>query len=275
MFRLAIDAGHYIKTAGRRVSKKFDKNQTREWTLNDRIARYVSAFAAQYEGVETRRVDDESGKTLVGLQARCDRANDWKADFYLSVHHNAGINGGKGGGIVAYGYKEPLTYRDAIYDACVKATGLKGNRAKPKVKKGFYVLKKTKMPAVLMECGFMDSATDAPVILTDAYAQKMAQAMMEAVAQVAGLQKKTEEKKEAFCKVDVQILKKGAKGEAVRAMQYLLEANGCKGKMDSKKYGDFGTKTEAALKLYQKKTGLKETGVCDKADWEYLLGVIQ
>lgn len=273
MFRLAIDAGHYLKTAGRRVSRKFDKNQTREWVLNDRVARYVAAFFKDYAGAETLRVDDTTGKQPVGLQARCNRANSWGADFYLSIHHNAGVAGGKGGGIVAYGYRAPLTYRDEIYDACIAATGLKGNRAKPRVKKGYHVLKKTKMPGVLMECGFMDSATDAPVILTEDYAKKLARAMAEAVAQVAGLEKKTEEKKEEVCQVDVQILKKGAKGEAVRAMQYLLEANGCKGKMDSKKYGDFGAKTEAALKLYQKKTGLRETGVCDRADWEKLLGV--
>ena len=272
MFRLALDAGHYVKTAGRRVSKKFDKNQTREWVLNDRIARYIQQYAKDYQDVSVKRVDDTSGKTLVGLQKRCDRANGWKADFYLSIHHNAGVLGGKGGGIVAYGYKKPYTYRDAIYKACVAATGLKGNRAKPLVCKGYHVLKHTKMPAALIECGFMDSQTDAPIILTDAFAGKMAKAIMEAIAQVAGLKKKTNVKEE-ICKVNVRVLKKDAKGEDVKAMQYLLVANGCKGKMDDQKYGSFGEKTEAALKLYQKKMGLKQTGICDKTEWEHLLGV--
>lgn len=271
-FLLALDAGHYKKTAGRRVSRKFDKNQTREWVLNDRVARYIAQYAGAYEGVEVKRVDDTSGKTLIGLQARCDKANGWKADFYLSIHHNAGILGGKGGGIVAYGYKKPHTYRDAIYDACIKATGLKGNRANPLVSKGFHVLKHTKMMSVLMEYGFMDSATDAPVILTEDYAQKVAKATMEAIARVAGLKKKSNIMEE-ICKVDVRVLKKDAKGEDVKAMQYLLEANGCKGEMDAKKYGDFGSRTEAALKQYQKKMGLEVDGSCGPKTWAKLLGV--
>lgn len=269
MFKLAIDAGHYAKTAGRRISKKFDKNQTREWVLNDRIARYVAEFAKEYEGVETLRVDDASGKSLVKLQKRCDKANDWKADFYLSIHHNAGINGGKGGGIVAYGYKKPFTYRDAIYKACVAATGLKGNRSKPLASKGFHVLKHTKMMSVLMECGFMDSATDAPIILTEDYAQKMARAMVEAIAKVAGLEKKTAQKTVA---VALPVLRKGVKTESVRAMQRLLIAGGypC-GEQGAD--GSFGGATQKALKSFQKENALAETGICDKAEWQSLLGV--
>ena len=75
-------------------------------------------------------------------------------------------------------------------DACIAAGGLKGNRANPKQTKGFYVLKNTKAPAVLVEYGFMDSATDAPVILTEAYAQQVAYGTMAGIAKVAGLTKK-------------------------------------------------------------------------------------
>lgn len=268
MFKLAIDAGHYLKTPGKRVSKKFDKNQTREWVLNDRIARYIAAFFKDYAGVEILRVDDTTGKTLVGLQARCDRANDWGADFYLSIHHNAGIAGGKGGGIVAYGYHKPLTYRDEIYDACIKATGLQGNRAKPKVKKAFHVLKHTKMPGVLMECGFMDSATDAPIILTEDYAKKLAKAMAEAIARCFGLTK------QQTVSIDLPVLAKGAKGESVKAMQSLLVVAGfsCGDKGID---GSFGADTRKALQGFQKEKGLQETGICQKAEWQQLLGAMQ
>ena len=269
MFQLALDAGHYLETAGRRVSKKFDKNQTREWVLNDRIARYIAQYAGEYADLEVLRVDDESGKTSVGLQARCDRANKWKADFYLSIHHNAGILGGKGGGIVAYGYKKPHTCRDAIYNACVNATGLQGNRSKPLVSKGFHVLKYTKMPAVLIECGFMDSSVDAPIILTEDFAKKMARAMLEAIARCYGLTKK-----EAQTTVTVQlpVLEKGAKEAAVEAMQGLLVAAGfsCGEKGID---GSFGADTRKALKAFQKKQGLQETGICRQAEWDQLLGV--
>ncbi len=269
MFRLALDAGHYLQTAGRRVSKKFDANQTREWVLNDRIARYIETYARDYEGVEVLRVDDKSGKTSVGLQARCDKANQWKADFYLSIHHNAGIYGGKGGGVVAYGYKTPYTYRDAIYNACIAATGLKGNRANPLTSKGYHVLKYTKMMGVLMEYGFMDSSADAPVILTESYAQTTAKATMEAIAKVAGLQKKSAVQTVA---VSLPVLSKGVKGDSVRAMQNMLIGQGVScGEKGAD--GSFGADTQKAVKNFQKKNALQQTGVCDKAEWQALLGV--
>ena len=88
------------------------------------------------------------------------------------------------------GSDKGAVYRDAIYDACIKAGGILGDRATPKATANFQVLRQTNAPAVLMEYGFMDSRVDAPVILTDAYARKMAYATMEGIAKVAGLRKK-------------------------------------------------------------------------------------
>lgn len=193
MFKIAIDAGHGLHTAGRRVNKALDPNQTREWTLNDRVARYIAAAAKQYENVETLRVDDTTGKKDISLSARCKAANKWGADVYISCHHNAGIKLGTGGGIVAYCYKlgtKAAEYRDEIYAACIATGGLRGDRSNPTPEKGFDVLKKTKAPAVLTEYGFMDSRTDAPVILTEDYAKLVGYATMEGIAKAAGLRKK-------------------------------------------------------------------------------------
>lgn len=208
-FKIAYGAGHYLYTAGKRVHKKLDANETREWVLNDRVARHFAAAAEQYDGVELLRVDDPTGKTMLELKDRCKKANNWGANFCLAIHHNAGINLGSGGGIVAYSYKEKTTnakeYRDAIYSACIAAGGLKGNRASPKCSKGFTVLVNTKAPAVLMEYGFMDSKTDAPVILTDAYSKLVAYATMEAIAKVAGLKKKSPTVTQEVVEKDEQI----------------------------------------------------------------------
>ena len=192
MFKIAYGAGHYLNTPGKRLPRELDATQTREWVLNDRVARHFAEAAKDYE-VELLRVDDATGKTEISLATRCERANNWGADLCLAIHHNAGINLGTGGGIVAFSYKEGTTaakYRDAIYNACISAGGIKGNRSDPTQTKGFYVLKNTKAPAVLMEYGFMDSKIDAPIILTDAYSKLVAYATMEGIAKVAGLKKK-------------------------------------------------------------------------------------
>ena len=193
MFKIAYCAGHYLQTPGKRVPQALDPNETREWVLNDRVARYFAEAAGQYEGVELLRTDDPTGKTLVDIPERCAGANSWGAELYIDMHHNAGINGGSGGGVIAFCYPgsaEGKKYRDAIYEAVIAAGGLKGNRAQPLQEKKFDSLALTHMPAVLMEYGFMDSATDVPVILTDAYAKLVGYATMEGIAKVKGLRKK-------------------------------------------------------------------------------------
>lgn len=63
------------------------------------------------------------------------------------------------------------------------------------------------------------------------------------------------------------ILKKGSKGNYVRAwQQYLLDNNLDIGK--SGVDGDFGSYTERAVKLYQRIKGLPVTGIIDQDDWD-------
>ena len=283
ILKIAYAAGHCLTTAGKRLPKALDKNQTREWVLNDRVARYFAEAAAQYEDLALLRLDDPTGKAGNPVADRAKKANTWGAEILLEFHHNAGAKLTKAGGMVAFSYKnktEGADLRDAIYAACIAAGGLRGNRATPKKAKAYTILKKFKGAGVLLECGFMDSKADAPVILTEAYSKLIGYATMEAIAKKYGLKKKSEQAvkpanpttKTEVCKVELKVLKSGDKGEQVKAMQILLEAAGCKGKMDAKKYGSFGSKTEAAVKSYQKKVGLPQTGKCDALTWAKLLG---
>ena len=197
MFKIAYCAGHYLGTAGKRVPKKLDPNETREWTLNDRVARYFAEAAKLYEGVEQLRTDDPTGKKEIKIKARTKKANEWGANLYLDLHHNAAGKVFDGGGVVAFCYPKSVKgkeYRDAIYKAVIAAGKLRGNRSEPLVEKAYDSLKYAHAPAVLMEYGFMDSTVDYPVIATEEYAKKVAYATMEGIAFVAGLKKKPEQK---------------------------------------------------------------------------------
>ena len=275
MFKIAYCAGHYLGTPGKRVPKYLDPDQTREWVLNDRIARYFADAAKQYDGVELLRTDDPTGKTHISIKNRTKKANNWGADLYVDIHHNAGINGGTGGGVVAFSKKKDATgkeYRDAIYAEVIAAGKLKGNRANPLVEKNYSTMVYSKAPAVLIEYGFMDSRTDYPIISTDEYAKKVGYATMEAIAKVKGLKKKTDTNNDVYCKVNVRVLKKGAKGEDVKALQTLLIGYGfdCG---SSGVDGSFGNATDKALREYQKTNGLTADGSCGPATWASLLGV--
>ena len=193
MFKIAYCAGHYLGTAGKRLPRELDKNETREWVLNDRVAVAFAEAAAEYEGVELLRTDDPTGKTFIDIPDRVKKANAWGADLYLDLHHNAAGKIFTGGGVEAYSYPgsaEGKKYRDAIYQAVIAAGGLKGNRATPLQEKKYDTLRLTNMPAVLMEYGYMDSRVDAPIILTEAYSEAVGRATMEAVAALHNLKKK-------------------------------------------------------------------------------------
>lgn len=193
-FKIALNAGHGLKTPGKRCLKSLDPKETREWTLNDRICDKIENKLKNYTGYLLIRLDDTTGATDVPLGTRTDKANKFGADFYLSIHHNAGVDGGKGGGIVSIVYTKASSasceWQKELYDSIIKHTGLKGNRSMPLPRQNLHECRESNMPCVLLECGFMDSSTDVPIILTDIFAEKVATACVEVLVKKGALVKK-------------------------------------------------------------------------------------
>ena len=189
MSKIAIDAGHGLYTPGKRCLKSLDPNETSEWQLNERVARYVVEHLKK-AGHEVIRLDDITGQTDVPLKTRTNTANSWGADFCISIHHNAGINGGSGGGVVSIVYlkvgETTKRLQSEIYNHVIERTGLRGNRSEPLASMNLHICRETKMPECLVECGFMDSSTDVPIILTDDFARKCALGIAEGIVAVAG-----------------------------------------------------------------------------------------
>lgn len=194
MVRLALDAGHGLNTPGKRCLKSLDKNETREWVLNSRIANYVQESLGDYEGIEVLRLDDTTGRVDVPLKTRTDKANSFNADILISIHHNAGINCGNGGGVVVYRYPSSLSktkdYQKKLYDKVIKHNKLKGNRVSPLATGNFHITRESKMPALILENGFMDSKTDVPIILRDDHARKTASGIVEFLVEEFKLKKR-------------------------------------------------------------------------------------
>lgn len=194
MVKIVLDAGHGLNTPGKRCLKSIDPKETREWVLNSRVAEHIEAYLKEYEGYEVLRVDDRTGKADIALATRTSKANSWGADIYLSIHHNAGINGGSGGGITVYRYpnstKTSRAMLQSLYNDLIKHTGLKGNRSTPLNDTNFHVLRETNMTAILIEGGFMDSKVDTPIILTDKFAKQYARGVVDFLASQYKLKKK-------------------------------------------------------------------------------------
>lgn len=68
--------------------------------------------------------------------------------------------------------------------------------------------------------------------------------------------------------IDLPVLKRGAKGDTVKAMQILISGYGISCDPD----GSFGPATDEAVRAYQKAKGLSVDGACGPKTWAKLLG---
>ena len=195
MKTLAIAAGHW-EGVDRGIPTNLHSPRVSEWDLNKPVVDAVEEILNRYKGVQVLRVEDTTGAKMVSLSDRCKAANAANADYFLEVHHNGGINGGSGGGATAYCIKEggqAEVLRDKLYGAIIQAyPELRGNRANPKTTANFTVLRLTPMPAVLLELGFMDSATDVPLLLSADHTSKCAAAIASTFVELWGLALKSE-----------------------------------------------------------------------------------
>lgn len=186
MVKIAFDAGHGINTAGKRTP-----DNEREWSFNDVVVRYAIALLRDYIGVETLRVDDITGRTDTPLAARTNQANDWKADAYISVHHNA-LNGkwGNHTGTETYiypGSKPSRKLAESIHPQIVRKFKLKDRGIK---EANFQVLRDTKMPAILIEGGYMDSSIDIIAMRDESRLKAQAEGIVLGLASHFDLKKK-------------------------------------------------------------------------------------
>lgn len=277
-FRVALNAGHYLGTLGKNCPKSLDPNMTKEWVLNNRVVTKMQKLLSAYEDIEVLRVDDPTGRTQQSFTEKRKIVNDSGADFYLGVHHNALGRIFNGGGISAFVTINPtaesVEWRDALYYEAVKETGLKGNRADPLVERDLHELRHLNCPAVLMECGFMDSTVDCPQILTEEYADKIAKAFVGVIVEKSGAKlkspvepQKTPTTVKKFVSITLPILKRGSRGEAVRSLQTLLNTKGATISVD----GSFGPATDKALREFQESRDLEIDGVCGAETWTALI----
>lgn len=95
------------------------------------------------------------------LRARVADANSWGADYFLSLHTNASsIASATGSEAFAFSRSSPaFALGEDILAALSESTGLR-NRGM-QVRSGLYVLRKTTMPSILIELGFITNPNDA------------------------------------------------------------------------------------------------------------------
>lgn len=137
--------------------------------VNERDAALVIGLACraylEAAGVSVRmsRVDNDR---TIDTPHRAKEANGWKADYYVSIHLNAG--GGDGEEIyhsISYGEGRELA-ADIEYQ--IKQLGQNSRGLKTRTNADgsdhFNVIRLTNMPAVIVECAFVDNKKDSKII---------------------------------------------------------------------------------------------------------------
>ncbi|WP_017718378.1 N-acetylmuramoyl-L-alanine amidase [Kamptonema formosum] len=142
------------------------------------ISRQVAAILEQQglQAVLSRQDDRE-----IDLEPRVQLADRVNATLFVSIHANAiDMTRPDVNGIETYYYDSGYDMARTIHNSVLQATGApdRGVRSAR-----FYVLRKTSMPAVLVEVGFVTGAEDAPKLADPAYRTRLAQAIARGVMQ--------------------------------------------------------------------------------------------
>ncbi|MFX3672858.1 MAG: N-acetylmuramoyl-L-alanine amidase [Paenisporosarcina sp.] len=228
MVKIALDAGHGMNTPGKR-----SPTDEREWSFNDKVVCAAMKKLSEYENVQLLRTDDASGRADAPLAARTNQANDWKADIFVSVHHNAlGTTWGDHEGAETFVYvpmsKNPKSKKlaECVHPRLVKAMQAKDRGIKDA---NFAVLRNSNMPAILTEGGFMDSREDIKKMRNDKFLKAQGEAIALGIVEYFGLKAKALPKpvvKPTSPKGKLYKVQVGAFGEKANADRLVKELQG-------------------------------------------------
>lgn len=144
-------------------------NGLREQDLMYRIGKVLELLLEADDRFEVRlsRPNDytQLGTSTAGsLIARVNDANSWGADYFISLHANASTNS-RASGSEGYAYSSTGAGYAIGEDILFWLNNLTGLRNRGmRVRPSLYVLRKTRMPAVLLELGFITNAEDAALM---------------------------------------------------------------------------------------------------------------
>ena len=163
----------------------------REQDITYQVGIYLRDILQQdgrFEARTSRNTPDEvlGTSNATSLAARVNAANSWGADYFISIHCNANENPAINGSEV-YVYREGSPAAQLarnVLDAIVARVGTKDNGVR--VNPSLYVLRRTRMPAILVELAYITNAQDVQKLVNDQYA--FAYAIYEGLCRYFGFQ---------------------------------------------------------------------------------------
>lgn len=166
---IIIDAGHGGKDAGGTYGKVYEKHLALDTSL--RVNHIL-----EKKGYNTRMT--RSSDVFISLSGRAQFANKYRDAVFISIHYN-------------YTYKKHIKGLETFYYSSrskplasyIQNGMLKRYRTSSRGIKfaRYYVLRHTKHPSALVECGFVSNYSDRSRCLKAWYRQKMAEGIVDGI----------------------------------------------------------------------------------------------
>ena len=176
-----IDAGHGGNDPG-----KIGVDGTQEKELNLIIAKKLKVLLEQQdlEVIMTRENDKglydatASNKKVQDMKRRCEMINEEQPACVISIHQNSyheeAIHGAQ---VFYYGTSaDSKTLAEKIQEELVSFVEPENHR-KAKANDTYYLLKKTQVPVVIVECGFLSNWEESEKLKNEQYQDKLAWAI--------------------------------------------------------------------------------------------------
>ena len=165
--KIFIDQGHNPVNPNAGAEGQGLREQDITYDIGVRLAALLTAdpeFSVRLSRTDPSVILGTSNAS--SLRLRVEAANAWDADLFLSLHTNASGTAAASGSEAFVFRENSEAYRiaETVLASLSRLTGLRnrGVSARP----GLYVLRRTAMPAVLLEMGFITNPEDALLMST-------------------------------------------------------------------------------------------------------------
>lgn len=174
---VVLDAGHGAKDSGAvGITGKYEK------TFNLAIILKTAELLKKESNIDVilTRKDD----TFLELKERAAIANNAKADLFISVHANSSTSSASNGTETYYQREASKAFANVMHKYLTPASGLTDRG----VKYGnFHVIRETKMPAILLEVGYLSNRNDEATLFTEAMQNRVAAAIVSGIKEYLGI----------------------------------------------------------------------------------------
>ena len=170
VYKIVLDPGHGGEDVGAiGASGLYEK----DFTLNQTLK--VMKLLEEDERIEVYLTRDDDHYISQKSRYRSTFANDLKADLFVSIHGNAFTDNKATGTETFYYRRKSRSLARVIHKHLVEATGFDDREVQ---KENFYVIKDTKMPAVLLEIGFLSNREEESLMFTEQFQEQVAEAIV-------------------------------------------------------------------------------------------------